>query len=158
MSRTEIWKTVRGFKDYEVSNFGNVRKYLTKELISINTSSNGYKTVSLRKKKKDSRSILLHRIMAETFLPKIQVNHIDGDKTNNKLENLEWSNGSLNTKHAYSLGLAKKIIRNNKLGTFIDEIKNKYTGKRGDLTNLAKEYNCSVSAIYEIVHNKSWIE
>ena len=94
--------------------------------------------------------------MADTFLPKIQVNHIDGDKTNNNLENLEWSNGSLNTKHAYNLGLAKKMVRNGKMKDKVEEIRTKYTGERGQITALAKEYNCSISAIFEIVNNRSW--
>ena len=153
--KIEIWKTARGFKDYEISTFGRVRNKNNKNQITI-SQSNGYQIVCLKNNKKEIKSVYLHRVMAETFLPKIQVNHIDGNKANNHIDNLEWSNGSLNTKHAYSLGLAKKSARNKKLESFISEIKNKYTGKRGDITNLAKEYNCSISAIFKIVHNKSW--
>jgi len=96
-------------------------------------------------------------LVAEVFLPKIQVNHIDGNKTNNKLDNLEWSNGSLNTKHAYSIGLAKKFARNIKITeNNVREIRKKYTGERGQITSLSKEFKVSISAIHELVNFKSW--
>ena len=69
---------------------------------------NGYRRVELRK---DNRSFCktVHILVAETYLPnknnKPTVNHIDGDKSNNRVSNLEWATFSENNKHAYSTGL-----------------------------------------------------
>jgi hypothetical protein len=70
----------------------------------------GYPSVQLRKNGKSMRKHI-HRLVAEHFLPRIDglevVNHIDGDKTNNRTENLEWCTPSQNRKHAWRIGLNK---------------------------------------------------
>lgn len=79
-----------------------------------NLLKNGYIMISLKKNKK-TRQYYLHRILAEHFLTrcknKTQVNHIDGDKLNNNLSNLEWVTPSENMEHSFSLGLHKGIKR-----------------------------------------------
>lgn len=106
----EIWKDIQGYEGlYQVSNFGNVRslKYNhTKEikLLKPQTTPKGYLWVCLKGKK-----VMVHRIVANTFISnldnKTQVNHINGDKTDNRKENLEWCTNSENQLHAYKLGL-----------------------------------------------------
>jgi hypothetical protein len=60
-----------------------------------------------------SKSLYFHRVVAEAFIPnpenKKEVNHIDGDKLNNRIENLEWATRSENTQHAYDTGLMKDV-------------------------------------------------
>lgn len=120
----EIWKSVLGFEGYyEVSNIGNVRscdRYVKcsrggnyrlwkgKVLRQTKASTRGYMQVHLSKKGVIS-AVYVHRLVAESFLLERNetVNHIDGDKTNNKLENLEWISYSDNNKHAFELGLKK---------------------------------------------------
>lgn len=120
----EIWKDIEGFENYQISNLGNVRalnKYnrqgLSKELVKqskiikpiINT--HGYCSVNLYKDKKCYRKDN-HRLVAKMFIPipkrLLQVNHIDGNKQNNNIDNLEWVSAKENTQHAIKIGLIKK--------------------------------------------------
>jgi len=117
----ENWKQCKGFEGYyEVSDLGRVRtvaresvksnnrKCVVKERILAQANVRGYKKVTLKCDgiRKDMR---VHRLVAMAFLdkPKEMVNHIDGDKTNNRLDNLEWATRSENELHAYNNGLKK---------------------------------------------------
>lgn len=113
----EIWKKVNeeDFKDYWVSNLGRVKNRKGQILIPY-LRKDGYLTVRLcnngKKLKKDKR---IHRLVMESFNDtdnrSLDVNHIDGDKTNNKLDNLEWCTRTENLKHAVRIGLNKQAIR-----------------------------------------------
>lgn len=109
----EIWKAIEGTDGkYEVSNTGKVRSnnYLghgkTKELKLWDNE--GYQRVTLRIGGK-KRNWLIHRLVAATFIPnpenKPEVNHKDGDKHNNRANNLEWSTRKENLDHADNTGL-----------------------------------------------------
>ena len=113
----EIWKDIQGYEGlYQVSNYGRIRSFKrmknNKEArqFKLTPNSTGYISVGLRK---NGKKILyqVHRLVAESFIPnpenKPQVNHIDGNKTNNHISNLEWVTASENTQHAYKMGLAK---------------------------------------------------
>jgi len=110
-----IWKDViiDGIKtNYEVNNIGQVRNKLTKRILTPSTSKSKdkYLHVSIYVDyMKITRNI--HRLVAQAFIEnddlihKTQVNHRDGNKLNNCIENLEWCTPSENTKHAYRIGL-----------------------------------------------------
>lgn len=108
----EEWREVVGFEGYYVSNLGNVKGLYGRVLKPQLNIVTGYYHVNVRKDKKP-RTSAIHRMVAEAFLPKLegkpQVNHKDGDKTNNNLANLEWVSASENRKHAYDKGLIKNI-------------------------------------------------
>ena len=95
---------------YFVSDDGCVFNRDMKELKRSQNPRTGYCQVFLRKNKK-LVSRYLHRLVAEAFVPNprhlCEVNHIDGDKTNNASHNLEWTTRSNNIKHAYETGLRK---------------------------------------------------
>lgn len=99
----EIWKDIEGYEGlYQVSNFGRVRNGIGRLLKP--KSNNQYNRISLYKngRVKDTQ---IHRVVAETFIPnndkkKNQVNHIDGNKKNNFVNNLEWVTRSENAKHS----------------------------------------------------------
>lgn len=115
------WRTISGFSNYEISNTGLVRNKITKYILKGRLSKSGYYQVSI-KNDETNRFInkYIHRLVATTFIDnpenKKEVNHIDGNKTNNQLENLEWVTSSENQKHRHSIGIAK--TSNRKIGMF----------------------------------------
>lgn len=103
----EIWKDVVGYEGlYQVSNLGRIKR---KDHILYKTLRNYYGVKLCKNNIKCFKYI--HRIVAQAFIPnpenKSQVNHIDGNKLNNCVDNLEWVTRSENTKHAYKIGLEK---------------------------------------------------
>lgn len=114
----EIWKDIFGFNGkYQISNFGNV-KSKTKDNYKQQTKQDGYKVVTLFDGDY-KRTISVHRLVALHFIPNpgmlSQVNHIDGNKNNNREDNLEWCTQTENANHAVRLGLmcphnGRKII------------------------------------------------
>jgi hypothetical protein len=107
----------------------------------------------------------LHRLISETFIENKfnlpQINHIDGNKFNNNILNLEWCNNSENQLHAYALGLRKKMSGskngNSKLKELdVIEIRKvaKEKGKHYGRKELAVKYNVSECTIKEIVNHR----
>ena len=120
----EIWKDICGYENrYQISNLGNVKSLYRKV-----KSSNGFKTIPEKQLKLNNRNnsnyltitlrkcghkynMSIHRLVAQTFIPNPNnfpvVNHIDGNKKNNCVSNLEWCTQSHNVKESYKLGLEK---------------------------------------------------
>ena len=100
----ETWKTVESSLNYEVSNFGSVRNIKTGKMLKVATNNSGYKLVCLSNKNIKQTSYI-HRLVAEAFVdteldPRTSVvNHIDGNKSNNTIKNLEWATYTDNAYH-----------------------------------------------------------
>ena len=145
----EIWKPIKDYEGlYEISNFGNVKilarnytryNYLTKryniikvkEKITQGTINGGYRRICLTKNKVEKNKHI-HKLVAEAFIPNPNnysyVNHIDGNKQNNYIDNLEWCTLYQNNTHAYKTGLRKStditpILQYDLEGNFIREYK-----------------------------------
>ena len=114
----ETWKVIKGFPNYEVSTFGNVRNVKTGKMLKQNKRPNGYLAVHLYNNGK-KQILSVHVIVAKTFLPGTgknpdgsimvghhEVNHRDENKQNNNLLNLEWTDRNYNL--AYS-GFLKRV-------------------------------------------------
>lgn len=112
----EVWKDVVGFEDYfRVSTFGNVYSKRTGIILKQVLRVNGYKTISTRIGGRSGKALCfkVHRLVAEAFISnpqnKPEVNHKDGNKANNSVQNLEWNTKSENILHSYDTGLSKPI-------------------------------------------------
>jgi hypothetical protein len=113
----EIWKDVTGYEGvYSVSSIGRVRRDLAVwvhkggRILNPSRDSRGYHQVKLCLKPSQI-TFKIHKLVAVAFMGKcpdgLQVNHIDGNKDNNKLSNLEYITGTENIRHAFRLGLYK---------------------------------------------------
>jgi len=162
----EIWKSIKGFEnEYEISNLGNLRskdrfvkhyikdanRFYKGQSKKVRLGNDGYYKCTL---KKDSKryDFRVHRLVAEAFIINIEsecyVNHINGIKTDNRIENLEWCSASENVIHAVKIGLIKTKIND------IEAIKIHYS----KLSNrkLANEYNVNSSIIWRIKNKKAY--
>ena len=96
-----MWKTIQNETNYEVSSEGQVRNKQTKQIKSLRYSNKGYARVTLYP---SGKTYSVHRLVAENFIINPDnypsVNHKDGNKANNRLENLEWCTPKQNTRHA----------------------------------------------------------
>lgn len=106
----EIWKDY--IYNYQVSNLGNFRNKVNNRLLKQRVSETGYYVICISLgSRNNKKTIRVHKAIAEAFIPnpenKPQVNHIDGNKLNNCVNNLEWVTASENIQHAFDNGLNK---------------------------------------------------
>lgn len=155
----EEYREINGFPNYKVSNLGNIKNIATNKILGKFKDTKGYQITFLYANKK-RKTIKVHRLVATYFIQnnmgKPQVNHIDGDKFNNKLDNLEWSTNGENGKHAWSTGLRssksniikalilttlknKKLVLNTQSGIFYDSI-----GEAADSIGMGRSYLASI--------------
>ena len=129
----EVWKDIKGYEGlYQISNLGNVKsldrkvnaKNNKKRLIKgtflkLRFNNRNYNIVSLYKNNIQEVRFI-HRLVAETFIPnpenKPEVNHIDGNKSNNRVDNLEWNTHSENIQHSWDNGLQYTTEKMRKAG------------------------------------------
>lgn len=110
--KNEKWKNINEYEGiYEISNLGRVKSHYNKiHFLNLKPDKYGYISVSLTKNKKIKR-MRVHRLVAQAFIPNINnyeiINHIDGNKMNNNVNNLEWSTQKYNVNQSWKLGLSK---------------------------------------------------
>ena len=153
---------VKGYEGrYAVTLFGQVWSEYKCAWMKPSVTEKGYLTVELRKGGHRFKA-RIHRLVAEAFIPNPdnlpEVNHKDGDKTNNQVSNLEWCTHSDNLKHAYRTGLEKVVYgtdhhRSKLTRDQVEYIRKVY--KKRDLTfggkALAQKYGVSLWTIMNVV-------
>lgn len=173
----EIWKPVVGYEGfYEVSNLGRIKtveRFVTNafrgrtvptKILKINHNTWGYQLVSLCKlgiKKTQA----VHQLVAKSFLgehdpKKDEVNHKDGNKDHNFLENLEWVTNSENKRHGVRTGLYNKIIgvNNNQAKLTPDDIRKiRFLYKSFNCPEIGRIFKVSVKTIRSIINGKTWV-
>jgi len=170
MMKMERWEPIKDFETrYLISDTGKVMSLVTNQLISKNRKTkDGYMKVTLRKDGK-AHDFRIHRLVALHFIEnphnKETVNHKDGDKTNNHVDNLEWATREEQVQHSYDLGL-KKAHRGhtNKNAKLTEEqVKDirrsyqKHSKGPNSSVQLAKKYGVSHRVILMIVKNQSYV-
>lgn len=167
---TEAWKTIETYPDYEVSSMGRVRRqvhspHATRQIgdtLRPCPNRKGYLRVCLRRNG-EQNAIEVHALVATAFIGQrqdgMQVNHIDGCKTNNRLENLEYVTGAQNIRHAQSMGLlvqhsgskhANSILTESDVDEII-ALEGKATCKE-----IANRFGVSKSTIHHIFTGRLW--
>jgi len=173
----EIWKEIKGYEgQYEISSHGNVRSLdrvitgysqgrscFIKGRVKKQYDTNGYLGLSLCKDG-FNRSFRTHRVVAEAFIPnpenKPEVNHKDGVKTNNRVENLEWNTHSENIKHAHNTGLKRNALGENHFRStasnkLVVELKEALNEDKYTVDYLVKKFKVSTHLISKVKNNKT---
>lgn len=155
---------IPNLKDYLINEKGEVFSTKNNKLhkMTCKPDNSGYVRVCLFVEGK-VKKCLLHRLLAQTFIPNPYnlpvVNHIDGNKLNNSLDNLEWTTHTSNQKHAFTLGLKTNKGVNNPVNILSEaEVLLIYAEllDGGRICDLAKKYKVSKSAISGIKSKKNW--
>lgn len=186
---TELWKDIKGFEGaYQVSSLGRVRSldrkvrnkngfsskkasFITPHWRGRETKGKSPKTNPLRYmsvglwEKKKQYNFTVHRLVALAFIPnpqeKPEVNHIDGNRENNKASNLEWCTRQENVEHAIKSGLHMPYGEDHHGAKLnwekVKEIREKYVPRKYSQHRLAREYGVNQDTIHSVVNNLTWI-
>lgn len=154
-----------GYKYYATED-GHIYSEHLKRLISEFTDKDGYKKVRLSNGDGTRKVFSVHRLILETFCPNenssnLQVNHIDGNKTNNCISNLEWVTCKQNIQHGYKMGLYHNIGDNNNADhklciSQVLEIIDLLLAHEMTIQQIANKYQVSKFAIESIKYKKTW--
>lgn len=147
----EIWKRCDDANIYEASNEGRIRNRRTGKIMKTHINRQGYESLQIRI---DGKPVVkrVHRLVAEAFHggkhPGLDVNHIDGNKRNNRPENLEFCTRQENTRHSYDIGLSwshkKKKIRIVETGEEFDS-----------MTECGERLGVDRSSVGRCIHGRS---
>ena len=150
--------------DYEINSEGIVRRISTKRIKKSFKRPDGYIGIQLYITKEKVKNYQLHRLIANAFIPnpdnKLYVNHIDSNRENNSLNNLEWVTFEENVKHGYKSGYASNKGSNNGFSVLTEkqvlEMRSKRENDKLTYQQLATQYNVSYGCVAGIIQRKNW--
>lgn len=167
--KEEIWKKIPEFSLYEASSEGRIKTFNWKgsgreAIMKPAKDGSGYLRTMLKGENGIIRTIKVHRIIAKTFLLNpdelSEVNHINGIRDDNRLENLEWVSHSQNLKHSFAMGLSSNVGAKNPFSKLTEievlEIRAKFKKRVYTREMLAKEFNVAAGTIKGVILRKSW--
>ena len=151
----ELWASVKEYPNYQVSHKGNIRSLnynrtgVVKNMIP-KPDKWGYLICVLRNKN-GKKTLHIHRLISDVFIPNpnrlSQINHIDGDKNNNSINNLEWCSQSYNMNHAYKNFLnprQKGVVQKNSNGNVLNVFRSAHEASRVTGINRGNISNCCI--------------
>ena len=167
----EIWKDIAGFEGrYQVSNKGNVKSlyflgHNAEKLMKLSNHHSGYLIVQLGKH--PAKTYLVHQLVARAFIPLVNgkkfVNHIDGNKHNNCVDNLEWVSHEENIKRSYERGnhvgraTGVKNTRAKLDESLVTEMRIEYWYYSTPIMTISKKYNVPWSTVSHVVNGETWV-
>jgi len=164
MNREE-WRGVIDCPNYEVSNLGRVRNRTTGQVLSTALASGGYPSVQLYRNHR-RKTLKTGLLVAESFIgPRpglpgqerlFTLNHIDGDKLNNALSNLEWVTQRENMRHAFRIGLASNVGEKNSNAKLTADAVLAIRCSDESKEELGRRYGVDASAIREVRRGRTW--
>lgn len=169
MEVKELWKPLLEYKGIEVSSIGRIRKAANKSrkeriLTEFPKDRDGYYRCSVQRLDGTWTSQPVHRLVAKAFIPRTKnrdmVNHIDGNRTNNRIENLEWVTPKENVIHSFKFG-SRKICKQVPKKTILTDFQVNQIGKLRELytvNQIAKLFNIEYQSLKNIIHKKKQCE
>lgn len=161
-------KPVKGYKKYFwITETGILISRRTKRILSQTLTENGYltHTTKIGGRRGSNLCFRIHRLVASVFVPnpenKPEVNHLDGVKTNNKYNNLEWVTGAENIEHAVENGLMKPLLGELSSSAKLTnqqaiEIRNLWASGNYRIVDLERLFNVSSRIIIDVVYNRTF--
>ena len=145
MNNKEIWKDIPNYEGlYQISDTGRIKSLKRNIILKPSTNKNYFKIILCKNGSK--KTYFIHRLVAIAFIsnPKnlLEVNHIDGNKLNNNVNNLEWCTRKENVEHSIRNGL---VIKNKGLLLTKDELYKKYIIEKKSVAQIVKDYNYKYS-------------
>jgi hypothetical protein len=106
----QTFKVIEEYPNFSISQCGKIKNNTSGKILKTVIHKKGYEVINIKPYGRGAgKSLKIHRLVAKAFLPnplnKLQVNHLDGNKQNNHMNNLEWATASENMKHAFDTGL-----------------------------------------------------
>ena len=159
----ENWKTIKEASNYEVSNTGLIRNKTTNKILKGRSSKSGYLQVSIKLDETNKFSNrYIHRLVALYFINnpenKREVNHKDGNKENNNVENLEWVTSSENQIHKHKV-LGKVKTSNRRIGKFdkdTDELLEEFDSILDAVHSMGRTSRVSIDQVLQGKHKYAY--
>lgn len=151
----EVWKFVKDSSKYQISNLGRFKNIQSSHILKPSIDKYGYYRLSYKDDNNQIQYKTIHRLVAEAFIannnPELQVNHIDGDKLNNHIDNLEWVSVSGNIKHSFDL-----MLNPNTNPILVFDLEKNTESRYRSLKDFCKSIDNYVSVIVPLIrHSKS---
>lgn len=167
MGDDEVWKDIPGFPGYQASTEGRVRNARRGCVLTGTVTRNGYRQYNLRGAR-GRRVAFGHRLVAAAFLgpspppPGNLVNHLDGNKLNNRVSNLEYTDARGNARHAAALGLLRPVRllgeRNPGAKLTAEKVRAMREQRRQGVTlaALGERFGVTAQSAQRVVSRKDW--